>query len=234
MCLTSGGCAYNVHAMNDGMGLRGSGGLDRDASVVLEILKAVDSHEQLTQRDLAKRLGVALGLANAYFRRCVRKGLIKIKHVPANRYLYYLTPKGFAEKSRLTGEYLKYSFDFYRQASSTCAAAFATCRARGGRRALLAGVSELAEIATLRADEQGIELVGLYDPLSPLKKCAGLPVAKSIKECAEFDFCVLTELVRPAERFSELVDVLGTARTVVPGVLAPALMSRGKPSANKP
>ncbi|NIQ08836.1 MAG: winged helix-turn-helix transcriptional regulator, partial [Gammaproteobacteria bacterium] len=79
---------------------------DKKESLTLEILQAIEQNNDVTQRHLASHLGVALGLANSYLKRCVRKGLVKIQHVPANRYLYYLTPKGFAEKSRLTAKYL--------------------------------------------------------------------------------------------------------------------------------
>lgn len=204
-----------------------SEGLDRDANVVLEILKAIESDKHLTQRDLARRLGVALGLANSYLRRCARKGLIKVRQVPAKRYLYYLTPKGFAEKSRLTTAYLKISFDFYRLASSTCGEAFAACRAAGGRRALLAGISELAEIATLRAAEEGIELVAMYDAGSTRSRFAGLPVVTRLNDSPSFDHCILTDLVNPVERHRELIEALGADRTVVPDVLAPALRRGG-------
>ena len=44
------------------------------------------------------------------------KGLVKMSQVPLNRYAYYLTPQGFAEKSRLTAEYLSVSFNFFRRA----------------------------------------------------------------------------------------------------------------------
>lgn len=218
---------YIVHAMNKTGGGAAGEGLDRDGIVVLEILKAVESDGHLTQRDLARRLGVALGLANSYLRRCARKGLIKVRQVPAKRYLYYLTPKGFAEKSRLTTAYLKVSFDFYRLASTTCGEAFAACRAAGGRRAMLAGVSELAEIATLRAAEEGIELVAVYDAGSTHTRFAGLPVVARIEDSPSFDHCILTDLVKPVERHSELIKALGTDRTVVPGVLAPALRRSG-------
>ena len=52
----------------------------------------------MTRRSLARELGIALGLANAYLKRCAKKGLIKIAQAPANRYAYYLTPQGFARK----------------------------------------------------------------------------------------------------------------------------------------
>ena len=77
---------------------------DRDDSVTLNILDTVEQNEHISQRDLSRKLGVALGLANSYLKRCVRKGLIKVQQAPANRYLYYLTPKGFSEKSRLTAQ----------------------------------------------------------------------------------------------------------------------------------
>jgi len=80
--------------------------------LTLELLEAIEARSDVTQRHLADRLGVALGLANSYLKRCARKGLIKVHQAPANRYLYYLTPQGFAEKARLTGEYLTSSLDF--------------------------------------------------------------------------------------------------------------------------
>ena len=82
----------------------------------LGVLSAVEADSRVTQRSLASELGIALGLTNSYFKKCIDKGLVKIKQVPANRYAYYLTPRGFSEKSRLTTEYFKTSFSFYRRA----------------------------------------------------------------------------------------------------------------------
>ena len=93
---------------------------------------------------------MALGLANSYLKRCVRKGWVKVQQAPANRYLYYLTPTGFAEKSRLTAEYLSTSLGFYREAGNSCAQLLDQCVANNWQRLLLCGVSDLAEIATLR------------------------------------------------------------------------------------
>ncbi len=49
----------------------------------------------VTQRNLAKKLGIALGLTNLYLKRLARKGYIKLKTVPPKRIKYYLTLKGF-------------------------------------------------------------------------------------------------------------------------------------------
>ncbi len=94
--------AYSVHRMNAKE--------NREEEHVLELLDVVGQRSDVSQRHLARHLGVALGLANSYLKRCVRKGFIKITEAPANRYLYYLTPKGFSEKSRLTAKYLSTSF----------------------------------------------------------------------------------------------------------------------------
>src|SRR5271157_788176 len=96
-----------------------------DERILLDLLNSVERDGGQSQRRLASELGIALGLVNAYLRRCVNKGLIKVSHAPARRYVYYLTPQGFAEKSRLTVEYLTSSFSFFRQARADCTQAFA-------------------------------------------------------------------------------------------------------------
>ena len=75
-----------------------SAGAGRE-DIVLGVLTAIDRDSNTSQRTISRELDVALGLANAYLKRCVRKGLIKIKQVPRRRYAYYLTPQGFAERA---------------------------------------------------------------------------------------------------------------------------------------
>src|SRR3954447_13244596 len=92
--------------------------------IVLDLLNSVEQDGDRSQRHIAAELGIALGLVNAYLKRCVRKGLVKVRDAPARRYAYYLTPHGFAEKSRLTVEYLSESFSFFRLAKADCAHVF--------------------------------------------------------------------------------------------------------------
>src|SRR5713101_9048334 len=86
--------------------------------IVLGLLNSVEHDGDKSQRHIAAELGIALGLVNAYLKRCVKKGLVKVSEAPARRYAYYLTPQGFAEKSRLTVAYMSYSFSLFRRASS--------------------------------------------------------------------------------------------------------------------
>src|SRR5271155_4936744 len=122
-----------------------------DARIILDLLNSVERDGGQSQRRLASELGIALGLVNAYLRRCIKKGLVKATQAPARRYIYYLTPIGLAEKSRLTVEYLSVSFSFFRQAKAECGALFGVAAERGFSRVALAGISDLAEIAMICA-----------------------------------------------------------------------------------
>lgn len=190
-----------------------------DEQRVLELLDAVNRETDLNQRRLAREMGVALGLANSYLKRCVRKGLIKISSAPANRYLYYLTPKGFAEKSRLTAKYLSTSFEFYRRAGDSCARALDECAARRWQKVLLAGVSDLAEIAALRALESDTDIVGVYDRDSARHKLVARPVWRALGDAGAFDGCVLTDLRAPEKTYAHLIAQLGRERVLVPDIL---------------
>ena len=64
--------------------------LKKNDNMTLSVLSAVEADSSVTQRSLASELGIALGLTNSYLKKCIDKGLVKIKQVPANRYAYYL------------------------------------------------------------------------------------------------------------------------------------------------
>ncbi len=192
---------------------------EREDELVLELLDAIGKNSDVSQRHLARHLGVALGLANSYLRRCIRKGFVKISEAPANRYLYYLTPKGFAEKSRLTAKYLSISFAFYRRASASCAEAFAQCAANGWHKVVLCGVSDLAEIASLRAGQTNVEIAGIYDPHSECRRFIGKEVWRDLNHARPFDACVLTDLQAPAASYERLTAIVERSRIVVPDIL---------------
>lgn len=196
-------------------------GADKDDVHTLALLGAIEEREDVTQRDLAKRLGVALGLANSYLKRCIQTGLVKVQQVPPNRYLYYLTPQGFSEKSRLVARYLSRSFEFYRHSAQACEQALQTCAARGFRRVALCGVSDLAEIAVYKAQGEPLEVVGTLDPDAALKWFMDRPVWRDLGEAQGCDGFLLTEIRQPAERYQWLGEAVGVRRLVVPSVLAP-------------
>lgn len=135
-----------------------------DVRVTLGVLTAAEAREGVSQRTLAADLDVAVGLVNAYVKRCVRKGLLKVSQVPARRYRYYLTPAGFAEKAKLTGEYLRISLSFFRRAKMAYADVFETAEGLGWNSVVLLGAGDLADIATICALTRGIKVVSVIDP----------------------------------------------------------------------
>ncbi len=198
-----------------------------DAGLMLGLLSAVERDSAVTQRHLARELGIALGLANAYLRRCATKGLIKIRQAPLNRYAYYLTPRGFAEKSRLTAEYLAFSLDFFRRARRDCTALLQACDARGWRRVALAGAGELAEIAVLGATETEVEIVAVIDDSGA--RCAGKPVLRDLAAAlalgeGRLDAVIVTDARAPQARFDAMLAAAAERGIAAERILAPELL----------
>jgi DNA-binding MarR family transcriptional regulator len=189
-----------------------------EAQITLGMLNAVEENAVLTQRSLARELGIALGLANAYLKRCVTKGYIKVTQVPANRYAYYLTPKGFAEKSRLTAQYLTISFDFFRLARSQCGALFAECEAQGWSRIALCGAGELAEIAVLCADGHAVQLIGVVAGEGDVR-VGRLPLVSDLAALATPDAVVITDQRTPQQSYDRMVTQLPRNRVLAPRLL---------------
>src|SRR5215470_2826388 len=193
-----------------------------NARIVLGLLESVERDGAQSQRKLASDLGIALGLVNAYLKRCVKKGLLKIGQAPARRYAYYLTPHGFAEKSRLTVEYLSSSFSFFRRAREDCSLVLKAAHARGWNRIALIGVSDLAEIATICALEQGINIVAVVDANARTDRFVGTPVVASIDAVlAGFDAVVIADLSFTRDTVTAALAALEAERVFVPALLGP-------------
>lgn len=191
-----------------------------DARIVLGLLEYVGRGGEQSQRRLASELGVALGLANAYLKRCVNKGLVKVRQVPARRYAYYLTPRGFAEKSRLTFEYMSVSFALFRQAKADCTAALASARSRGYSRIAFLGASDIAEIAAICALDGGIAVTAVVDESVGTARFAGAPVVGSMDALAPPpDAVLVTDMQNAAAVARAAAAKFGADRVLVPALL---------------
>jgi DNA-binding MarR family transcriptional regulator len=129
----------------------------------LLLLTEVERDGAVTQRSLASKLGVALGLTNLYLKRLARKGYIKITTIPSHRVRYLLTPQGFAEKSRLTYLYMEYSLSHYRDMRARLREALSQAANNGAKRVVIYGTGELAEMAYLSLREMHMTLIGFVD-----------------------------------------------------------------------
>jgi DNA-binding transcriptional regulator LsrR (DeoR family) len=182
--------------------------------IVLGVLDVVEKDSAVTQRSVASELGIAVGLANAYLKRCIRKGLIRVRQIPPRRYSYYLTPQGFAEKSRLTASYLAHSFSFFRQARSQCAMLFAEAAGRGQRRLGLVGKGDLAEIASLVIREFQLDIAGIIDAQTDPQV-----LKAATNALGEVDAMMITTLVQSRETYAAAVEIFGTNRVHAPALL---------------
>lgn len=127
------------------------------------LLNEIAGDETLSQRELAKRLGIALGLVNSYLKHMVAKGFVRVKAFPRNRYAYLLTPRGIAEKSRLAYQHLNYFTNLYRYARRDYQQLFRRLKDEGVTRVAFCGIDEVAEIAYLSLREADLELALLMD-----------------------------------------------------------------------
>lgn len=187
---------------------------DLNGQTTLEVLRAIEREQHISQRSLASRLGIALGLTNAYVKRCLKKGWIKMSRAPARRYAYYLTPQGFAEKSRLTAQYLKASFDLYRLARAEYLTAFRDCQAHGWNKLGLYGAGDLAEVAMLSARENGNDSLVLIDPDNPGREFLGMHVAREFETVRNLDAVLITTIETPQEAFDTLSQLIPADRIV--------------------
>ena len=173
----------------------------------LQILTELSRDDSLTQRDLSSNLGIALGLVNSYIRNLMAKGFITVKSIPPRRYAYFLTPKGLAEKTRLTYHLLQDYTRIYREAKSNFRRLFAELHAGGAKRVIFAGADEVAEIAYLTLQETDVELSGVVDAEMAGKNFFG----REIKplgdiETMPYDFIIVTSYLRREEVYRELLS----------------------------
>lgn len=180
----------------------------------LLLLSELDRDGAATQRTLATKLGVALGLTNLYLKRLARKGYIKITTIPRNRIRYLLTPQGFTEKSRLTYLYMQYSLSYYRDMRAKLKERLSPLGEVRGQRVVIYGTSELAELVYLSLREMDLTCVGFIDgtprasflsyPVSPLDQLGTW----------EFDTVLITDLENATD-CEERVLKLGVPREKV-------------------
>lgn len=196
--------------------------------ITLKLLNAIHQDGELTQRKAAKQLGIALGMVNAYFKRCVKKGLVKASQIPPNRYAYYLTPKGFQEKSALTASFLSQSLLLFRLARTQYQEIFQACAEQGRERIMFYGMSDLTDVAQLLAKDHPLTLAGIIDPQADDGEINGTTIFPSPPAPLEADALIITCLKDPQGAFERAAELIAPDRVYTPKLLnitrdAPAL-----------
>jgi DNA-binding MarR family transcriptional regulator len=178
--------------------------MDQEARHELNLLEAVEENSRVTQRGLATKLGMAVGLTNIYLKRLVRKGFIKCVNIQSNRLLYLITPAGIAEKTRLTYEYMEYSLRLYRETRQRFRIEMNLQLQAQRSRVAIYGTGEAAELAYLCLKELGLEPVAIFDG-DRGGYFLGLPV-RDVRDHAdvEYDLLVVATMSSPAQHVTDL------------------------------
>ena len=180
--------------------------MDVESHRDLRLLEAVHEDSRVTQRGLAGKLGIALGLANIYLKRMIHKGYIKVVNVQPNRISYLITPRGIAEKARLTYEFMDYSLHLYGEVRQHLREAMQDCAA-AGKRVAIYGSGEAAELAYLSLKESGLEPVAIFDQDGG-SVFLGMPVRPIAEHTeVEYDLMIVATLDRSGQPAVDLENV---------------------------
>ncbi|MFQ5964416.1 MAG: winged helix-turn-helix transcriptional regulator [Candidatus Scalinduaceae bacterium] len=129
----------------------------------LEILEKIENNGHLTQRDLSKEVGIALGLVNHLLKKMARKGWIKIKNINAKKIRYLITPQGAKEKSSLLYKRIESTIHFYLEAKKVIKEKIVHIKNDGVKNVSIYGVNHIAEVLFIVLKELGLRLDCVVD-----------------------------------------------------------------------
>lgn len=170
--------------------------MEKEFQRFLRALDEIEKNHDLSQRALADKLGIALGLTNSVVKRLAKKGCIKVMAFPKNKLRYLITPKGLAEKSRLTYAYLQHTIDFYKDTRSRIKECLIKLASDGVKTLAFYVAGEVAEICLISLHETDLELIAIADDSCPGKKFLGFDVvAVEDLKALDFDKLIITSFV---------------------------------------
>lgn len=140
----------------------------------LILLEQIEEDPDITQANLADKLGVAVGTVNWHIKRLINKGYIKAKRARRKKLRYIITPEGLALRAKLTVKYVENQMRLYRQSRETIKALLTVIREGGHSKVRILGEGELAEVCHLTCLEQGFEVV--EDPSVPALEIKGYQI----------------------------------------------------------
>ena len=169
--------------------------MDHNDIRTLKLLEEIEENHVQSQRELAKKLDISLGLVNSFIKRLAHKGFFKITTIPKNRIKYILTPEGAVEKTRLTYNYIQHSYKFYKDARHKLRKLFQELEADGVSLIVFCGASDLAEIAYISLQETSIEMVAVFDVLKAGREFLGYMITDpAMINSFSFDKILITSI----------------------------------------
>jgi len=141
----------------------------------LDTLLEIKQNPSLTQRSLAHRLNISLGLTNAILQNLIHRGWVKAKKMTGRKILYLITPQGIARATSLVYDRFRETQNYYQYTKEMLTSHLTNLYAKGKRKAAIYGTSQLAEIAYLSLLDSPLQLHSIItdDPLLSKKKFLG-------------------------------------------------------------
>lgn len=115
----------------------------------LKTLLEIKDDPSLSQRSLAHKLNISLGLTNAILQNLIHRGWVKAQKMTGRKILYLITPKGMAQATNFIYDRVRETQQYYQYAKDLLTTHFTILYDKGVRRAVIYGTGQLAEIAYL-------------------------------------------------------------------------------------
>jgi DNA-binding MarR family transcriptional regulator len=142
----------------------------------LEILERLEGNGHLTQRDLSREVGIALGLVNHLLKKMVKKGWVKIKNIDSKKIRYLITPEGAREKSSLLYKRVESTIHFYLEAKRVIKEKVVHLKNEGIEDVSIYGINHISEVLFIVLKELDLELNSVVDEKKAGKEWFGYKV----------------------------------------------------------
>ena len=135
----------------------------------------------------------------------LKKGLLKLSQAPLRRYSYYITPKGFVEKTKLVSDFIVSSLGFYRKAKTEYEKMLLSINKK--KIIILVGISDLTDIAVLVSSIHNIKISFIYAIDYHQKSYCGIKVKKNLDDFKSYknnSIFILTTSNNISEKYNKL------------------------------
>jgi DNA-binding MarR family transcriptional regulator len=154
--------------------------MTNDSTHELSLLDHIENDPDVTQADLATKLGVAVGTVNWHLKRLISKGYVKVMHAERRKLRYIITPEGLAKRARLTVDYIEQQFLLYRRIRNKVKDVLTALKQDGYDSIRIEGEGDVADICRLTCIEQGVHVI--TDGKVPVLEVRNLSVSLRMDE----------------------------------------------------
>lgn len=181
---------------------------------LINFFSKLEKNEVVTQSNIAKTILISIGMANSLLKKAITKGYVKVKSAPYRRYSYYLTKKGFAEKSRLVKSFLESSLEFFNQAKKEY---IEILKKNSNKKICVIGSGDLIDITKLASIDTSVKIEKVIEFNEKRKK-----FSISFNESSDLSksiYFVLAESKNPQLLYNNLIKTINPKRILAPNFL---------------